>query len=176
MIREKENILLVDQYIEFLIVQRNLSKNSCFSYRTDLEQFLNFIGEKKLFYVDDSIVKKYDNWGEIFKEFEIKQKKNANAIQAMALDNYIEMRDGVLDPKFALKKELSFKLEKDFPTYFIPRYSMVMFHNEIPYSVSYQRGEIQKNILNELTINADNIDSIDYRSAEKVIKQELTPL
>ena len=53
---------------------------------------------------------------------------------------------------------------------------MVMFHNEIPYSVSYERGEIQKNILNELTINADNIDSIDYRSAEKVIKQELTPL
>ena len=30
----------------------------------------------------DSIVKKYDTWGEIFKEFEIKQKKNANAIQA----------------------------------------------------------------------------------------------
>ena len=59
MIREKENILLVDQYIEFLIVQRNLSKNSCFSYRTDLKQFLNFIGEKKLLYVNDSIVKKY---------------------------------------------------------------------------------------------------------------------
>ena len=59
MIRERENILLVDQYIEFLIVQRNLSKNSCFSYRTDLKQFLNFIGEKKLLYVDDSIVKKY---------------------------------------------------------------------------------------------------------------------
>ena len=59
MIREKENILLVDQYIEFLIVQRNLSKNSCFSYRTDLKQFLNFIGKKKLLYVDDSIVKKY---------------------------------------------------------------------------------------------------------------------
>ena len=59
MIREKENILLVNQYIEFLIVQRNLSKNSCFSYRTDLKQFLNFIGEKKLLYVDDSIVKKY---------------------------------------------------------------------------------------------------------------------
>ena len=59
MIRERENILLVDQYIEFLIVQRNLSKNSCFSYRTDLKQFLNFIGEKKLLYVNDSIVKKY---------------------------------------------------------------------------------------------------------------------
>ena len=124
----------------------------------------------------DSIVKKYDNWGEIFKEFEIKQKKNANAIQAMALDNYIEMRDGVLDPKFALKKELSFRLEKEFPTYFIPRYSMVMFHNEIPYSMSYERGEIQKSILTELTVNADNIDSIDFKSAEKVIKKELTPL
>ena len=54
-----KNILLVDEYIEFLIVQRNLSKNSCLSYRTDLKQFLNFIGEKEIFYVDDSIVKKY---------------------------------------------------------------------------------------------------------------------
>ena len=53
----------------------------------------------------------------------------------MALDNYIEMRDGVLDPKFALKKELSFELERRIPSHFIPRYSMVMFHENIPLSI-----------------------------------------
>ena len=58
MISEK-NTLLVDEYLEFLIVQKNLSKNSCSSYRNDLKQFLNFIGDKKIFYIDDAIVKKY---------------------------------------------------------------------------------------------------------------------
>ena len=58
MISEK-NTLLVDEYLEFLIVQKNLSKNSCSSYRNDLKQFLNFIGDKKISYIDDAIVKKY---------------------------------------------------------------------------------------------------------------------
>ena len=37
---------------------------------------------------------------------------------------------------------------------------------------SMSKTDVENCILN----NADNIDSIDYRSAEKVIKQELTPL
>jgi kynurenine 3-monooxygenase len=86
------------------------------------------------------------------------------------------MRDGVLDKKFTLKKELSFALEKRFPNYFIPRYSMVMFHNEIPYSVSQERGATQKEILDELTKNTVNLNQIDFIYAEKIIKQQLTPL
>ena len=51
----------------------------------------------------------------------------------MALENYLEMRDSVRDPKFVLQKALSLELEKRFPDRFVPRYSMVMFHPEIPY-------------------------------------------
>ena len=94
----------------------------------------------------------------------------------MALDNYIEMRDGVLDPKFALRKELSFELEKRLPNQFIPRYSMVMFHEKIPYAVSYQRGEIQKKLLAELTMNAEKLEEIDLNYAEKVVATKLAPL
>ena len=61
--------------------------------------------------VFDSIISKGSSgWKEVFQEFEKKQKKNADAIQAMALDNYIEMRDGVLDSKFI--KGASFELER----------------------------------------------------------------
>ena len=115
-------------------------------------------------------------WKEVFQKFEKKQKKNADAIQAMALDNYIEMRDGVLDSKFALKKELSFVLERRISSHFIPRYSMVMFHENIPYSVSYKRGEIQKEILNELTEKISRISEIDLDYAENIVRKRLDPL
>tara|TARA_B100000676_G_scaffold223728_1_gene221047 strand:+ start:78 stop:533 length:456 start_codon:yes stop_codon:yes gene_type:complete len=127
--------------------------------------------------VFDSIISEGSSgWKEVFQEFEKKQKKNADAIQAMALDNYIEMRDGVLDSKFALKKELSFELERRIPSHFIPRYSMVMFHENIPYSVSYKRGEVQKEILNELTEKVSKISEIDLDYAEKVVRKRLNPL
>ena len=124
----------------------------------------------------DTIIKNNADWHDAYQEFEETQLPNANAIQDMALENYIEMRDGVLDKKFTLKKELSFALEKRLPNYFIPRYSMVMFHQEIPYSISQERGEIQKKILNELTKNTDELNQIDFNYAEKIIKQKLTPL
>ena len=127
--------------------------------------------------VFDSIISKgSSSWKEVFQEFEKKQKKNADAIQAMALDNYIEMRDGVLDSKFALKKELSFELERRIPSHFIPRYSMVMFHENIPYSVSHNRGEVQKEILNELTEKVSKISEIDLDYAEKIVRKKPNPL
>ena len=65
----------------------------------------------------------------------------------MALENFLEMRDTVRDPKFMLRKELSFELERRHPGRFIPRYSMVMFHHEIPYALALERGKVQAAIL-----------------------------
>jgi hypothetical protein len=62
----------------------------------------------------------------------------------MALENYDEMRDSVRDPKFLLQKELSLRLEQRFPEQFIPRYSMVMFHQGIPYTLALERGRISR--------------------------------
>ena len=61
----------------------------------------------------------------------------------MALDNYLEMRERVADPQFQLQQTLSLELERRFPRRFIPRYSMVMFHHEIPYRTALERGAIQ---------------------------------
>ena len=69
----------------------------------------------------------------------------------MALENYAEMREGVRDPRFQLQKQLSLELERRFPAQFIPRYSMVMFHEEIRYSVALSRGQLQQRLLDELT-------------------------
>ena len=74
---------------------------------------------------------------------------NTDAIADMALENYVEMRSTVREPKFQLKKDLSFRLEERHPGRFIPRYSMVMFHT-IPYAEAKRRGAIQEQILDEL--------------------------
>ena len=103
----------------------------------------------------------YD-WAAIFAAFEAARAPNARAIAEMALENYREMRDEVRDPKFRLRAELSFELERRFPGRFIPRYSMVMFHPEIPYAEAQRRGQAQARILHNLTKTADRLAEVDF--------------
>ena len=116
------------------------------------------------------------DWATVFSLYEAEQLANANAIADMALDNYIEMRDTVRDPKFALRKALSFELERRVPEYFIPRYSMVMFHADIPYLVAQKRGEIQNALLEEFTEEADDMNGVDVDAAIAAVKERLEPL
>jgi kynurenine 3-monooxygenase len=116
------------------------------------------------------------DWAYLFRRFEEQQLKNANAIADMALENYIEMRDTVRDPKFALRKALAFELERQLPEYFIPRYSMVMFHADIPYAVAQQRGAIQKKLIEELTEHAEGIGDIDMAAARAAARRRLPPV
>lgn len=90
-----------------------------------------------------------NHWQVVTREFPVLRKPHTDAIAEMALENYLEMRDGVRDPDFLAKKELGFQLERMFPRQFIPRYSMVMFHR-IPYAVVRERGAIQEEILGEI--------------------------
>jgi len=116
------------------------------------------------------------SWAEVFARFESGQVANANAIADMALENYIEMRDTVRNPKHVLQKELAFELERRLPSRFIPRYSMVMFHAEIPYATAQQRGNIQTQILDELTQDVDDVGQIDIDAAEREASARLAPL
>ena len=111
-----------------------------------------------------------------FREFEKRRQPNTNAIANMALENYIEMRDAVRHPKFQLQKELSFVLERAYPKHFIPRYSMIMFHPEIPYAQAYERGRIQSEILDALTLDVQRLDSVNLQRAEELIHEKLTSL
>lgn len=116
------------------------------------------------------------SWDEVFSRFESRQVANANAIADMALENYLEMRDTVRNPKYVLQKQLGFELERRLPNQFIPRYSMVMFHAEIPYAEAQRRGAIQAELLDELTRDADTLEKIDIDAAELEAATRLTPL
>jgi len=134
--------------------------NACFEDCFELNRLLEATGD----------------WAHSFNSFEALRKPNTDAIAAMALENYIEMRDTVRDPKFMLRKELSFELERRFPDRFIPRYSMVMFHHEIPYAVAYERGRLQARILEEATSSIDTLDEVDWASTAGWIRERLAPL
>ena len=108
-----------------------------------------------------------------FTLFEAARREDADAIATMALENYAEMRDAVLDPRFLRQKALSMALERAHPDRFIPRYSMVMFHDEIPYSTALRRGRIQQEILDELTAT----DAVpDLQQAALLVRQRLSVL
>ncbi|HEY7818493.1 MAG TPA: NAD(P)/FAD-dependent oxidoreductase, partial [Vicinamibacteria bacterium] len=61
------------------------------------------------------------SWNEVFAEFEKRRRPDTDAIADMALENYVEMRSTVREPKFQLKKDLSFRLEERHPGRVIPR-------------------------------------------------------
>lgn len=115
-------------------------------------------------------------WAEACKLFSAARKPDADAIATMAIENYLEMRDTVREHRFHLQKALSLELERRFPGRFVPRYSMVMFHHEIPYRVAYERGAIQAAILDELTRDASDLRDVDFAKAEALIVERLPAL
>jgi kynurenine 3-monooxygenase len=125
----------------------------------------------------DECVARHSSWEEVFAEFGARRKPNTDAVAAMALENYMEMRESVAVPKFQLQQALSLELERRFPRRFIPRYSMVMFHHEIPYLTAQQRGATQSEILSELTHGAVSaLSEVDFERAASEIVSRLPPL
>ncbi len=112
----------------------------------------------------------------LFSAFSRLRRPDAEAIADMALENYVEMRDTVRDPRFHLKKALAFELERRCPGRFVPRYSMVMFHAEIPYAEALARGEVQARLLDELTADAGSLADVDMALAERLVSERLAPL
>ena len=82
------------------------------------------------------------------------------------------MRSTVTDPKYGLKKEIGFELERRLPELFIPRYSMVMFH-DMPYSEALEKGEKQSSILDELVEGIELIDDVNWEQAEATVKRRM---
>jgi kynurenine 3-monooxygenase len=117
-----------------------------------------------------------DDWARTFALFFERRKPNADAIADMALENYVEMRDSVRDPAFLLGKAVAFELERRYPERFSPRYSLVMFRDDVPYAEAQRRGRIQQDILDSLTAGIDDPGAVDYERAGRLIAERLEPL
>jgi len=116
------------------------------------------------------------DWSEVMANYTGRRKRNADAIADMAIENYAEMRDSVRRPGYLLKKQLAFELERRHPEYFVPRYSMVMFRDDIGYAEAQSRGAIQKKILETLADGKTRIEDCDFEVAKELVTLRLQPL
>ncbi len=119
-----------------------------------------------------------DDWSAVFAEFQRRRQPNAEAIAQMALENYVEMRDTVREPAFMRQKSIALRLERRHPRRFIPRYSMVSFHPEIPYAEALRRGTVQARILQELDPGGPVTPepAFDLARADALVNRELAEI
>jgi kynurenine 3-monooxygenase len=123
----------------------------------------------------DALLEAHGSWDLVFGQFEALRRPNAAAIAQMAVENYTEMRDTVLDARYLRRKSIAMGLERRFPERFIPRYSMVMFHPEIPYAEALRRGGVQAQILAELDAEESAV-AADSQLAAQLVTERLAPI
>lgn len=109
-----------------------------------------------------------------FQAYENQRIGDAAAIAEMALQNYSEMRAGVVDPKYLIKRELALELQRRYPERISPRYNMVMF-TTMPYSEALRRGVVLNDLLDELTEGCATLSDVDFELAATRI-DEIPPL
>jgi kynurenine 3-monooxygenase len=110
-----------------------------------------------------------------FAAFQAERRPNAQAIQAMALENYLEMRARVDDADFLLQRALERQLAERHPQRFVPRYAMVTFRR-LPYATALERGRIQRELLVEATRGRDSLDAIDWDRLDAEVERRLPVL
>ncbi|MBS0193703.1 MAG: FAD-dependent monooxygenase [Proteobacteria bacterium] len=116
-----------------------------------------------------------DDFNAAFAAFEAERLPNARAIQQMALENYLEMRDRVDDADFLLQRELERLLAQRHPERFVARYTMVSFRR-VPYATAFERGRIQRELLIEATRGCSHIEDVDLAAADAMVLARLEPL
>lgn len=114
------------------------------------------------------------DWSKVFYEFSRNRKINSDAIAAMALENFIEMRDKVAQPQFQLERAIERLIEKEFPGYH-SRYRLVTFHR-VPYEFAYRVGNVENEVLEELSQGLKDPNAFDRAKASRLISQKLDPL
>ncbi|HEY9868564.1 MAG TPA: NAD(P)/FAD-dependent oxidoreductase [Candidatus Obscuribacterales bacterium] len=115
------------------------------------------------------------DWEQVFSEFVAARRTNTDAIADMAVENFIEMRDKVADPKFLLKKAVEKVLEKKFPGEYRSRYALVTFSN-MPYRLALEAGLASDEILAELCRDLDDPERVNLDMAAQLITAKLTPV
>ena len=110
-----------------------------------------------------------------FAAFQAERRPNAQAIQAMALENYLEMRARVDDADFLLQRALERQLAERHPQRFVPRYAMVTFRR-LSYATAFERGQVQRELLVEATRGRDSLDAIDWGWLDAEVERRLPVL
>lgn len=108
-------------------------------------------------------------WEAVFKAYEKARKQDADAIGDLAVENYYEMRDHVANPLFKQKRKIEMDLEKNFPTEYFSKYSMVTFNDSIGYHEAMIKGRAQDKALMNLITDKNISTSMEMTKEELAI-------
>ncbi len=123
----------------------------------------------------DKLMNKYsDDWEKIFSEFEMLRKPDGDAIAELAIENYIEMRDKVADPKFLLQKKIENRFSEKYPNKWTPLYAMVTYRTDMRYSEALQKGKEQEDIMKKIMAMPNIESKWDSEEVEKLIQKYLS--
>ena len=92
--------------------------------------------------LDECLEQFPENRERAFAEYFRRRKENADALAALAIGNFIEMRDKTTSKTFRAKKKLDHSLEAALPGIYLPLYTMVTF-TLIPYAQATRRAKRQ---------------------------------
>jgi kynurenine 3-monooxygenase len=111
----------------------------------------------------------------VFAEFQRVRQPDTNAIAEMALENYVEMRDAVVDPYYLAKRELGAAFAARAPRHYMARYRMVSF-THLPYAYALERGRAQDALMQTLLHGQRRVADIDLDAAVATLRATLPPL
>jgi kynurenine 3-monooxygenase len=96
--------------------------------------------------LDECLAQSPDNREAAFAGYFARRKENADALAALAVSNFIEMRDKTASRLFRARKKLDHFLEGLLPGFYLPLYTMVTF-TRIPYAEAARRARWQDRIV-----------------------------
>ena len=116
-----------------------------------------------------ALMDKYgEDWKKILPLYAAKRKPNGDAVADLALNNFIEMRDKVADPKFLERKKIEKELGKRYPEQFVSVYEMVSF-SDTPYSAAIQCIQAQDKLLARVMDAGDFFTNIDAPGFDEML-------
>jgi kynurenine 3-monooxygenase len=122
----------------------------------------------------NSLIDKHtENWTEILAEYQSLRKPDGDAICDLALNNFVEMRDKVADPKFLLQKKIEAAFSKKYPDKWTPLYSQVTFSPQIRYSDALVNGQKQEAIMQQIMALPDIENKWQDEAIEKLILEKI---
>jgi kynurenine 3-monooxygenase len=123
--------------------------------------------------LNNLIDKHNDNWKNILEEYQILRKPDGDAIAQLALNNFIEMRDKVGDPKFLLQKKIEAAFSKKHPDKWTPAYAQVTFSPQIRYSDALKSSIKQEAIMQQVMALPDIENIWESEEVEQMMLEKL---
>jgi len=119
----------------------------------------------------DQLIENYgDDWAAILQSYQQLRKPDADAIAELALNNFVEMRDKVADPKFLLQKKIEAAFSKKYPGKWTPAYAQVTFSPHIRYSDALRNSIRQEAIMQQVMAMPGIEDKWDSEEVERMMK------